>query len=142
MPLSPLRQANERAVEVSPAETVMPSRTDHFDFDSGQIRGMIDGEQALRQFVRKALVTERYRYVIYDGQYGNEMFRLIGENVTDELLRAEIPRMIREALIYDDRIADVNSFEFRMEGDRLYVSFRVEAANGIITEQEVPVIWP
>ncbi len=141
MALSPLRPPAERAVIQTQAEAAQPSRTYRIDFDSGRMRGMIDGESALRQFIRKAVATARYRYLIYDGRYGCEADQIIGANVTDELLRAELPRVIREALIYDERISDVSNFAYERnpEDDRLYVTFTVTAADGYILDERAVI---
>lgn len=108
-------------------ETVeeLPSKTFAIDFENGTIGGLIDGESALRQFVLKALLTERSKYVIYSDDYGNELRELVGSDVTPLLLESEVPRMVREALVYDDRIDDVINIICERDGDKLYVSFTV-----------------
>lgn len=109
---------------------VNPSKTWALDFDAGTIGATIDEDLALRQFIIKALMTARSRYLIYSDDYGNELFDLIGENVTPALLDSEIPRMVREALVYDDRVEDVTDIAYSRTGDELYVSFTVVRSNG------------
>ena len=115
----------------------LPSKTWAIDFENGTIGGFIDDEEAVNQFVVKALMTERSRFPIYTDDYGNELFSLIGADVTAALLDAEIPRMVEEAIVYDDRIDSVQDLTFTRDGDKLYVSFRVVTATGeeIITEE-------
>ncbi|MFT4413182.1 DUF2634 domain-containing protein [Fredinandcohnia humi] len=123
MALSPL-QEYERFEETT-AQTES-SKTYHFDFTTGQFTGkLIDGEEALLQFIHKAIKTARFRYLIYDDQYGCELEDLIGQDISNELLETEIPRLITEALIYDDRIELVRNFSVVREKDKLYVSFEV-----------------
>ncbi len=107
-----------------------PSKTWAIDFENGKIGEVIDGHDALIQYVYKALVTERSKYAIYTDAYGNELMRLIGEDVTPALLDSEIPRMVRDALIYDDRIEAVADIKYTRNGDTLFVSFRIIPANG------------
>lgn len=135
MALSPLRPAEERAVEVAP--TPQPSRTYALNFDTGEVGGMVDGEAAIRQAIRKAIVTARFRYLIYGHEhlYGCELEDLIGQDLPIELLNAEIPRLIQEALLVDDRITDVYNFTITREGDGLYVSFFVDTADGTLREE-------
>jgi hypothetical protein len=134
MALSPLQPAEERSKVVTP--TPDPSLTYRLDPERGTIGGFIDGDEALRQFITKAIQTARFRYLIYDDQYGSELEDLIGAGGTEELLNEEIPRLIREALIYDDRIADVRDFSIRRESDRVYVEFTVvKTAGGTLTEE-------
>ncbi|WP_188068968.1 DUF2634 domain-containing protein [Brevibacillus brevis] len=135
MALSPLRPSEERAVEVMP--TPQPSRTYALNFDTGEVGGMIDGESAIRQAIRKAIVTARFRYLIYGFEhlYGCELEDLIGQDLPIELLNAEIPRVISEALLVDDRITDVYNFTLSREGDGLYVSFFADTAEGTLREE-------
>jgi hypothetical protein len=137
MALSPLQPAEERSEVVTP--TPEPSLTYRLDYENGAIGGFIDGDEALRQFVIKAIQTARFRYLIYDDQYGSELEDLIGADVTDAFLNEEIPRVIREALIYDDRIADVRDFVVRRESDRVYVEFTVVKTDGDTLTEEVAI---
>lgn len=133
MPISPLKPVAERAVQVT-AEA-QPSRTYALDLESGEVGGIVDGKEAVRQFVRKAIATARFRFPIYSDQYGCELEDLIGQDVPLELLQTEIPRVIKEALIYDDRIRSVSDFVIERSGDVLSVSFSVETREGTINEE-------
>ncbi|KQL18863.1 DUF2634 domain-containing protein [Cytobacillus solani] len=140
MALSPFQPIEERVDAVDEITTVEPSKTYRLSYESNEISGLIDGEEALRQFIIKAITTARFRFLIYDEQYGSELDELIGADVSLELLQMEIPRVITEALIYDDRVADVTDFEVTRDGDKLFVSFRVVTTEGedvILDEMEV-----
>lgn len=137
MALSPLSKQEERFVLVQPEPR--PSRTYGLDFDSGEFTGQwVDGMEALRQFIRKAIITARYRYLIYNGQYGCELDSLLGQDISQELLKSEIARVITEALIHDDRIEGVSRFQIIRHGDELDVTFLVQTRDGLI-EQEVTI---
>jgi hypothetical protein len=131
MALSPLKRPEERAVQV--ANTPAPTRTYGFNLGTGEFSGYVDEKEAMKQFVAKAVATARFRYLIYDGQYGCELDDLIGQDVTPELLTIEIPRVIKEALIYDERIVDVGAFSISREGDKLFVEFTVHTIFGEVT---------
>lgn len=138
MGLSPLQPISARINIVNP--TPKPSKTYGFDFDSGEFtNGMIDGEDAICQFVRKAISTARYRFLIYKKSYGCEIESLIGQDLPAALLETEIPRIFSEALEYDDRIADVNDFVIDRQGDQLYVEFTVTTKDGVVVTQEVTI---
>lgn len=137
MALSPLQPTDLRIV-ISEAPT-QPTKTYALDIDNGKLGGIIDGEQAIRQFIRKAVITARFRFLIYDDQYGCELEDLIGQDVPFELLETEIPRVIREALIYDDRVQNVYNFTVLREGDRLYIVFTVALVNGALITEEVTI---
>ncbi|MDP5275699.1 DUF2634 domain-containing protein [Chengkuizengella axinellae] len=141
MALSPIAELITRETEadtMTTIKTVYPSKTYKFDFDTGEIKGNIDGMEAIKQFVRKALSTPRFRYLIYTNQYGSELEDLIGQNIPDELVDAEVPRLIEEAISYDDRILAVSNFSISRKGDALYATFEVDTVDGTI-EQEVKV---
>lgn len=137
MALSPLNPIEEIRKEVKASSK--PYLTYRLNDQKGMIDGLIDGDEALRQFIKKALYTARSRYLIYDDQYGSEIEELIGAGVSKELLNEEIPRLIREALIYDDRIADVRDFSISHEGHRLHVEFKVIKMDGSTLEEEVDI---
>lgn len=137
MALSPLRSREERFVEVKPAP--LPSRTYMLDFESGQIKEkLIDGQEAIRQSIQKAVLTARYRYLIYNSQYGCEIETLLGQDISPQLLHSEITRVITEAIKEDDRIQAVEQFRIERASDKLFVTFTVITAEGAI-EQEVSI---
>lgn len=137
MALSPLRSREERFVEVKPAP--LPSRTYMLDFESGQIKEkLIDGQEAIRQSIQKAVLTARYRYLIYNSQYGCEIETLLGQDISPQLLHSEITRVITEAIKEDDRIQAVEQFQIERASDKLFVTFTVITAEGAI-EQEVSI---
>lgn len=111
--------------------TVLPTKTWKMCLKTNRIIEQIDAEEALEQFIFKALRTARYRYRIYDGEYGSEVISLIGSNLTQELVVAEIPRKVEDALIYDDRILAVSTTNTRRVGDKLYVDIGLDTIYGV-----------
>jgi hypothetical protein len=121
-------------------EEVEPSKTWALDLENGTLGGFIDGDEAIKQFALKALITERSKYAIYTDDYGTELLDLIGEDVTADLIESEIPRMVEEALIYDDRIDSVSDIVLTRDGDKLYISFQLVTVTGEeITTEEVEI---
>ena len=130
-----LEEAELEILEVTP--TIEPSLT--YALLDGHIGGRIDGIEAIQQFIWKAIKTARNRFLVYDDQYGSELEDLIGASVTRELLDEEIPRVIQESIMDDDRIRDVVNFVVTNEGDKVFVSFTVLLKNGDQVESEVEV---
>ena len=112
-----------------------PSRTYSFNFDTGELGGMIDGREAVRQLIRKAVSTARYRYPIYDDQYGCELEDLIGHQMPAQLLESEVARVIREAVVYDGRVSEVVNFKIRRYQDQVFVSFDALTDEGLVAEE-------
>ena len=120
----------DSTADLTTTDTTTPTKTWKLDFENGKIGSYIDGLEAIEQFVIKAIKTARSRFYIYSDDYGCELEDLLGANVTDAFLNAEIPRMVKEALIYDDRIEDVTDIQYERDGDKLYLSLRVVTTLG------------
>jgi beta-galactosidase GanA len=90
--------------------TEQPSLTYRMNLSGTDVRGTVDGQEAVKQAVFRILNTERYQYVIYPWWYGIETIDLYGEPVT--WVCPELERRIEEALLMDERIISVNDFEF------------------------------
>ena len=93
-----------------------------------KIEGFVDGLEALKQAIHKVLSTERYEYPIYSFNYGIAWKELVGEE--RPYVRAEMKRMIQEVLLGDDRIIEVDEFDFVFLGDICKCSFKVTSIYG------------
>lgn len=109
-----------------------PSQTYALDIENGRIRGVADGTEALKQAIYLVLSTERYEYLIYSWNYGVELKELVGQD--KEYALSEIKRCITEALLQDDRITVVDSFDFEYGKKSVHVTF---TAHTIYGEMEV-----
>ncbi|MBX0319745.1 DUF2634 domain-containing protein [Shouchella clausii] len=120
-------------------EPIQSSSTFAIDFENGRILNRrIDGLQAIEQFVHMALRTERYTYPIYSHDVGCELQELLSDTeVTDAYKEMEIPRLIVEALEYDERILAVNDIQITKVDDAFKVSFIVEADEGFLEVEEL-----
>lgn len=112
------------------------SKTYRLDPVNRRITGTIDGIEAVKQAVFLILGTERFKHVIFSFNYGGELEAMSGADST--FFSTEIERRIREALIQDDRIMDVQDFETSYSGDTALVTFTVISIYGNFTaEKEV-----
>lgn len=108
-----------------------PSKTYRLDFANRRIIGKVDDADAVRQFIRKVLNTDKYSYEIYDWYYGNELLALVG--MSYDYVVTEIPRIVEEALLVDSRILSISSWEFKQVSlDNIQASCRVHTIYGII----------
>jgi len=123
------------SVETAQEET---SLTYRLDPETRRIIGKVDGLDAVNQAIRKAVVTPRFRCLIYDNQYGSEVKQtIIAGDVTPEFIEAEIPRLVKEAVLQDTRVLDVYNFSITLSGDEAYISFN---ANTIFGESTIEVV--
>ncbi|MFS8534834.1 MAG: DUF2634 domain-containing protein [Limnochordales bacterium] len=111
-----------------------PSRTWGIDWEAGLVTGMIDGLEAVKQAIHMILQTPRFRYLIYSPNYGHELESLIGKHPL--LVRSEAARMVREALLQDDRILAVEDFDVRVNGDNILIAFTVRSRYGSFRAQQ------
>lgn len=106
---------------------------------SKRIIGKCGGLEAVRQAIYKILNTERYAYEIYSWQYGVELSDLIGQSADYAI--PEIERRVGEALMMDDRIAGVDSFEFeRSAKNSILATFTVHTIYGDLSEEATVTI--
>lgn len=103
-----------------------PSKT--YRIDGDRIEGFCDGKQAVTQAIDLMLNTERWRHLIYSGDYGVELEELLGQS--RGYLEADMERRFSEALAEDDRITGIRDFAMSFEGDRAVISFIAETVFG------------
>lgn len=126
-----ITETEAQAVEVE------PSLTFKLDVVNGRLGGLIDGTEAIKQFIGKAVSTARVRYLIYDDSYGCEVADLMEQSLPLAVIETEVPRFITESLIYDDRIEDVTNFNLTQTDENVRVSFQVVLTSGEAIESEV-----
>jgi len=113
---------------------IQPSKT--YKIENNKIVGFCDDIEAIKQTIYCILSTERYDYLIYSWNYGVEFKNLIGKS--KDFVMTELKRLIKEALIQDDRIEDVNNFTFEYKGNSLLVKCNVVTIAGLLEiEREV-----
>lgn len=112
----------------------LPTTTFIIDWSSRQIAGIGTGLDAMRQAVEIILANERFRWQIYDSNFGVELEGLIGDDL--DYIKAEIPRRIEEAFSVDSRILSVDNYVFTETSPGvLSVSFDVQTVYGAIQEE-------
>jgi hypothetical protein len=116
-------------VELSLDESIETSRT--YKIVGNRIQGYTDGLEALKQAICKVLSTERYEYPIYSFNYGIELENLLGKDPV--YVQIELKRRIRECLLRDDRITEVDNFKFEVNGDEIKCTFDVHSIYGDLT---------
>lgn len=117
-------------------EQTFESKT--YKISNDKIEGFVDDLEALKQAIYKILGTEQYEYPIYSFDYGVSWKELIGQERA--YVRAELKRMIQEALLLDNRVSDVDGFDFEFAGDTCKCNFNVTSVYGNFEmETEVPM---
>lgn len=114
----------------------MPSKAFHIDFENKKIIGMTDTKRAIEQSIYLMLKTDRYEHLIFSWNYGEEINNLVGK--PKDLAKAELPRLIKECLLSDDRISDIEDLVMKDIEEGIHISFTAITVHGeIYIEREV-----
>lgn len=100
------------------------------------IRGSVGDLEALRQSIQKRLSVQQFTYPVYSFNYGVNWNDLLGQD--PGYVRAEMQRMIKETLAFDDRVQSVTDFDFTFDGTKCLCTFTVTSTFGQ-TREEVEV---
>ena len=115
----------------------LPTNTFLIDWSARQIAGTGTGLPAMRQAVEIILANERFRWQIYDSNFGVELEDLVREEYY--YIQSEIKRRIEEAFSVDNRILSVDNWVFsRGSSGTMTVTFSVQTVYGVI-QQEVTI---
>ena len=97
---------------------------------------IVEGNEAIKVWVYKALLVPRYQYSIYSWGYGSELLSLIGKAYTPELTKSEAKRYIEEALKINPYILDVNVIDTDFKDSILSTNVKIVTIYG---ESEVTI---
>lgn len=91
----------------------------------------------VKGWIQKMLRTVKNSFLYEGTEYGSEHHALIGRNFHPDFSRAEYERMIREALLKNDAITQVDEFAFAQDGERLNIRFMVKSIFGTVNEEVI-----
>lgn len=82
---------------------------------------VVEGREALKVWIWRALRTPRFKYEIYTWAYGSEFESLLGQAYSDSVKTAEAPRYLRECLMVNPYITAVKDVSVSFEAAKLTV---------------------
>ena len=91
---------------------------------------IVEGNEAIKVWIYKAIKTARYQYPIYSWDYGCEISSLIGQKYTNGLTKSEAERYIKEAILINPYVTDVKIIDINFSEDTLSVSIQVDTIYG------------
>ena len=91
---------------------------------------VVTGLKALEVWIYKAILTDRFEYPIYSWDYGTELTDLIGQKFSKGLTESEAFRFIKEALMINPYINDVNNLGIAFDGDTVTIQISVTSVYG------------
>ncbi|MBD8037079.1 DUF2634 domain-containing protein [Solibacillus sp. A46] len=132
------RQIENDGLTADFEEVVEPTKAHYINFNKNRCSGFIDEREALKQAIFIMLSIERYDHIIYSWNNFVELKDLFG--MPTAYVASEAPRRIKECLLQDDRINDVDSFVVTTNKNKVHVQFIVRSIYGEI-EAEREVIY-
>ena len=91
---------------------------------------IVEGNNAIKVWVYKALLTPRYNYSIYSWNYGSELMDLIGKAYTPSLTKEEAKRYIKEALLINPYILEVTVVDTSFNNGLLSADIKIVTIYG------------
>lgn len=91
---------------------------------------IVTGNEAIKVWAWKALHTERYHYLAYSWDFGQELESLIGSGLPREAIESECRRFITEALTVNPYINSVSNIEISMNDSIIGADFTLNTPYG------------
>lgn len=94
---------------------------------------IVDGNEAIKSWIYRAIRTARFRYEIYTWDFGSEIESLINQSYTKALIKSEIERYVKEALLINEYIESVDVVNISFENDVLSIDISVTTIYGEVS---------
>lgn len=104
-----------------------------FIYDEEGNHVIVTRNEALKIWIMKALLTERYRYRAYFDDYGLEIEHFIGTVTNDGLARNELYRYVEEGLLVNPYINNVLAVNITQENKSIQLTVSVTTVYGDLT---------
>lgn len=116
-------------------EVIEPSKNFKLLHEKNRCVGFVDEIEAMKQAIFLMLSVERYDHIIYSFNAGVEFRDLFGKPTS--YVASEVKRRIRECLLQDDRINEVDSFKVTTHKNKVHVYFVAHTIYGQIEAERV-----
>lgn len=100
---------------------------------------IVTGNEAIKTWCYKSLYVNRYKYMIYSWNYGNELENLIGTSYTHTLAQAECMRYVEECLMINPYITGVSNIRSSFDKGLLTITCDLNTIYGDTTLEGVNV---
>lgn len=91
---------------------------------------IVEGKEALKIWIWKALHTMRMKYSIYSDDYGHDLDSLIGKGFSSGLIESEARRFVWNCIRVNSHITDMQNFSAAYDGDTLTINFTILTDQG------------
>lgn len=113
--------AEETKISV-PKEYAWDFEKNDFKLKDGKFQ-IVEGTEALKIWIWKAIKTSRLTYPIYSDAYGQELEKLVGKGLSKSLAESEAKRLTLECLKENEHILSIENFKVSKDNDLLNITF-------------------
>ncbi len=98
-----------------------------YDFENNELltkngeHYYVYGNEAMKIWIYKCMLTDRFRYSAYTDRFGTEVYSLVGEVISSKLKEAELKRYITEAIMVHPFMVSINKIDIKMIKAGAYV---------------------
>lgn len=88
-----------------------------YDFENNELKTKdgrhyyVYGNEAMKIWIYKAMITNRFRHSAYTDKFGTEIYSLIGEVISSKFKESEIRRYITEAIMAHPFMVSINKID-------------------------------
>lgn len=88
-----------------------------YDFENNELKTKdgkhyyVYGNEAMKIWLYKAMITNRFRHSAYTDKFGTEIYSLIGEVISSKFKESEIRRYITEAVMVHPFMVSINKID-------------------------------
>lgn len=120
-----IQDATETSSAYTPREYAWDFTNNYFLMKDGKFI-VLEGLEAIKVWTYKALGTQRYRYLAYSWNYGQELEDLIGEeSLSKQALESEVKRYVGEALLIHPNIKGIKNLKITIDESVLSLEFTI-----------------
>jgi len=115
-----------------PKEYAWDFQKNDFKLKDGKFQ-IVEGTEALKIWIWKALKTSRLTYLIYSDNYGQELEKLIGKGLSKSLAESEAKRLTLECLKENEHILSIKNLKIDKSNNFLSITFTAVTDCGEVT---------
>lgn len=97
---------------------------------------LVTENEAVKVWVYKTILTNRFEFFIYSWDYGCEVYSLLGKKFNRSLTEVEFKRQIKECLLVNPYISDVEVVTVTFDGGLFNATIKLKTLYG---ETEVAI---
>ena len=91
---------------------------------------IVEGNEAIKVWILKTLLINRYEFEIFSWDYGSELMSLIGKAYTSSLIKEEAKRYIKEALEINPYIINIDVVDVSFSDSILHGEVKIKTIYG------------